>query len=73
MSTGDRLTAVEESLELVIEGVRALNEHRLVLQESFRLMSEQMERLVEHQVETDEVINRILQHLLMRGDDGNQQ
>ncbi len=72
MSTEDRLTAVEESLQLVIEGVRALNEHRLVLQESSRLMAEQMERLAEHQVETDEVLNRILQHLLMQSDDGNQ-
>jgi hypothetical protein len=52
MSTEDRLAALEESLQLVIQGVRALNEHRLVLQESFRLMAEQMERLVEHQAET---------------------
>jgi hypothetical protein len=73
MSTEDRLAALEESLQLVIQGVRALNEHRLVLQESFRLMAEQMERLVEHQAETDEVVNRILRHLMTQSENGNQQ
>ncbi len=68
MSTGDRLNAVEESLQLVIEGVRALNEHQRVTAEAFResvrLISVQMERLEEHQAETDEVVNRILRHLM---------
>ena len=73
MSTEDRLAALEESLQLVIQGVRALNEHRLVLQESFRLMAEQMERLVEQQAETDEVVNRILRHLMTQSENGNQQ
>ena len=44
-----------------------------MLQESFRLMAEQMERLVEHQAETDEVVNRILRHLMTQSENGNQQ
>ena len=77
MSTEDRLNAIEESLQLVIEGVRALNEHQRVMQEtlmeSFRLLSEQTERLAVHQTETDEVLNRILRHLLGRSDNGSRE
>jgi hypothetical protein len=70
MSTEDRLAALEESLQLVIQGVRALHEHQRVVEESFRQI---ITRLVEHQAETDEVVNRILRHLMTQSENGNQQ
>jgi hypothetical protein len=66
MATEDRLTALEDSLQDVIEAVRVMNEHRRRLEQSFQL-------LVEHRAETDEAVNRMLRHLLMRSDDGDHQ
>ena len=77
MSTEDRLTAVEAnqqaitgSLQDVTEAVRVLNDHQRLMQETFR---ESFERLVQHQLETDEVVNRVLRHIMLQSENGNQQ
>ena len=77
MSTEDRLTALEAnqqaitgSLQDVIEAVRVLNDHQRLMQETFR---ESFERLVQHQLETDEVVNRVLRHIMLQSENGNQQ
>ena len=76
MSTEDRLTALEAnqqaitgSLQDVIEAVRVLNDHQRLMQETFR---ESFERLVQHQLETDEVVNRVLRHIMLQSENGNQ-